>query len=386
MQIGGMELSPYGYGVMETQPHAPLDSANLDFANFYSRIDLWIAGTTANGDTFVITPVLTGGSAAGFTPREMFYDTTNVLGYPNAQFTAISIFEDSLAGWRIEQFNVAVNDHSSGILVYHLHYDGQLGDLSEVFAGVRFDFDAPDADNHPTSDDDILEILSDGYRARDEQSAVGVEVRGAFSPQIFNYWERSQLPQNAVELYDGVKATNPVVPQGAQDYHFYLGSGPFGVQSGESIVLIYHLQPFAQGLGKSAEPALARLQIGSKQFQQDKRLASVAKSAVPGLSRNGSVVPAAFRLRQNYPNPFNPETRIRFDLPANASTGDVTLEIFNAAGQKVRTLLNRSLESGSYTALWDGRDDHGNTVSSGVYIYRLSTPGFRAQKKMLLVR
>ncbi|MCC6963083.1 MAG: T9SS type A sorting domain-containing protein, partial [candidate division Zixibacteria bacterium] len=96
-----------------------------------------------------------------------------------------------------------------------------------------------------------------------------------------------------------------------------------------------------------------------------------------------SILPTAFSLGQNYPNPFNPETVIEFALPTAA---DMTISVYNAAGQKVATVLNGMLPAGRHQVRWNAEDSGGNRVSSGVYFYKLETSGFTATKKMLLVK
>lgn len=78
--------------------------------------------------------------------------------------------------------------------------------------------------------------------------------------------------------------------------------------------------------------------------------------------------PSEARLFGNFPNPFNPETAIRFSLPYDAN---IKLKIYNALGQQVRTLEERSLTAGYHTIKWNGRNDRGSAVASGVYLYRL---------------
>ena len=78
-------------------------------------------------------------------------------------------------------------------------------------------------------------------------------------------------------------------------------------------------------------------------------------------------IPNAIRI-SNYPNPFNPNTTIDFYLP---EPGDVTLEVFNIKGQRVKTLINEHKETGSHNIVWNGTDQNGRFVSSGVYFYRL---------------
>ncbi len=95
-------------------------------------------------------------------------------------------------------------------------------------------------------------------------------------------------------------------------------------------------------------------------------------------------VPEAFRLRPNYPNPFNSATTIRFELPA---ADHLTVEIFNIRGQRVRTLVqNRPYAAGYYRLKWDGRNERGLNVASGLYILRLKGQKFKGKQKILLQR
>ena len=93
--------------------------------------------------------------------------------------------------------------------------------------------------------------------------------------------------------------------------------------------------------------------------------------------------PQNFELFQNYPNPFNPTTNIEFLLPRS---GQVKIEIFNILGQKVRTLVDQRLRAGQKVVDWDGRDDSGKEVTSGIYFYRLRTSEFSQTNKMVVLR
>jgi PKD repeat protein len=96
------------------------------------------------------------------------------------------------------------------------------------------------------------------------------------------------------------------------------------------------------------------------------------------------LVPEHFALSQNFPNPFNPETTIRFDLPEEA---EVRLELFDVLGQRVKVLVDEERPAGRYRLRWDGRNEMGSEVASGVYFYRLVTAdGFQAVHRMLLLR
>ncbi len=97
-------------------------------------------------------------------------------------------------------------------------------------------------------------------------------------------------------------------------------------------------------------------------------------------SRNN---PLTFKLYENYPNPFNPSTNIKFDLP---ETDRVKLAVFNILGQKVRTLANKTFSAGSHVVSWDGKDDQGKALSSGIYFLKLQSKKYSAVRKMVLMK
>ncbi|RME25571.1 MAG: T9SS C-terminal target domain-containing protein [Candidatus Zixiibacteriota bacterium] len=98
---------------------------------------------------------------------------------------------------------------------------------------------------------------------------------------------------------------------------------------------------------------------------------------------DGSMLPERVALSQNYPNPFNPTTSIRFSLPR---AGDVRLTVFNVLGRKIVSLVAGRYPAGHYTVTWDGTDQNGRPVASGLYLYRIETDGFVETKKMLFLK
>ncbi|UCE20265.1 MAG: T9SS type A sorting domain-containing protein [Gemmatimonadota bacterium] len=100
----------------------------------------------------------------------------------------------------------------------------------------------------------------------------------------------------------------------------------------------------------------------------------------------GAELPMTYALMQNYPNPFNPSTDIRYQISNIRSSVKTTLKVYNILGHEVRTLVDGPKTPGYYTVTWDGRDEEGNEVSSGVYFYRLHTGQFERTKRMVLLK
>ena len=95
------------------------------------------------------------------------------------------------------------------------------------------------------------------------------------------------------------------------------------------------------------------------------------------------LIPMQYALYQNFPNPFNPITEIQFDVP---DVGVLDLVVYNLMGQQVRRLVNGEIQAGYHRVVWDGLNDHGEPVSTGVYIYSLTSPSFHNTKKMVLLK
>jgi hypothetical protein len=104
---------------------------------------------------------------------------------------------------------------------------------------------------------------------------------------------------------------------------------------------------------------------------------------VTNLTVTDAVTPKSTKLAQNFPNPFNPSTTIKFDLKEK---GLVTLKVYNVAGQLVRTLVSGVRDANSYTVTWDGKNDRGGAVASGVYFYKMETKDFNQTRKMVMLR
>ena len=118
-------------------------------------------------------------------------------------------------------------------------------------------------------------------------------------------------------------------------------------------------------------------------FDQDNPTIGSENGVLTSVESDLAGVPDGFNLAQNYPNPFNPSTQINYAI---ARSGRTQLEIFNILGAKVRTLINQTQPGGNYSVRWDGTNDTGEILPSGVYVYQLRIGTFMAMRKMLLVK
>jgi len=101
------------------------------------------------------------------------------------------------------------------------------------------------------------------------------------------------------------------------------------------------------------------------------------------VEQDNAEIPKEFALYQNYPNPFNPATEIKFDIPKESH---VKIVIYDITGKEVRTLVDEVVKPGAYRILWDGTDNSGNKVTSGIYFYRMIAGSYVSVKKMVLIK
>jgi hypothetical protein len=102
-----------------------------------------------------------------------------------------------------------------------------------------------------------------------------------------------------------------------------------------------------------------------------------------GVENTDAILPDRLTLNQNYPNPFNPQTTMAFGLPQKSI---VRLDIYDLLGRKIARIVDGELDAGQHSITWDGRDSDGNSVSSGIYFYRLVTDYGVKQAKMTLLK
>lgn len=161
-----------------------------------------------------------------------------------------------------------------------------------------------------------------------------------------------------------------------------VGGIPLGnLGEGESEVVDVEVNPAGLAAGQSYSGLVVITSNAVNGAQQLVPVTIFIQSS-SGLEAEGTL-PRRLALHANYPNPFNPVTEVAFDLPAS---GRVRLAVYNILGQEVRTLADAPLTPGTYRFEWDGRNDAGMEVGSGVYLYRLSFNRQVLTRKMTLIR
>ena len=171
------------------------------------------------------------------------------------------------------------------------------------------------------------------------------------------------------------------------------GLDPPEIMSGDFWVVInwHEDTPGSPGIGADVDPPIdgrSLYYLTSTGWQSLTTIdimvtAYVSDESVGVEGKNNEQLPLTFDFKQNYPNPFNPTTTISYQVPHQS---DVRIDIYNTLGQKVRTLMNDRKQPGVYEAAWDGKNDSGARVGSGVYLYRMVAGDFVKIRKMILMK
>jgi hypothetical protein len=186
-------------------------------------------------------------------------------------------------------------------------------------------------------------------------------------PNSIKFWARSYTSQYGLERFKvGVSSTtNPA--------NFTIISGPTYVQAPEE---------WTEYTYQISQPG--PLYIGINCVSNDAFFLCIDDVTVTGGDINDPEVPVvATALHNNYPNPFNPETTISYSVK---ETGPVTIDVYNVKGQLVKSLVKGIQEPGNHTIVWNGTDNNGRSVSSGVYYYKMNAGKYSSTKKMIMMK
>jgi hypothetical protein len=220
----------------------------------------------------------------------------------------------------------------------------------------------------------------------DENDLVEPPVIGKYVSLYFPHPEWTTLPQNYTADYrplsnDGYVWDLHVATAKGQESVSLSFEGMSEVPANLEVYLLDEQVGTARNLRQNPSYSFRANANGGKKAL---RVVAGSRSYVESNSDGVALVPTNFDLAQNFPNPFNPETVIRYAVP-EASV--VTLEIYNMLGQKVRTLVDHAPHAADfYTVSWNGRDDNGKALATGVYLYRLAAGSYLNTRKMVLMK
>ncbi|MGB8658143.1 MAG: S8 family serine peptidase [Candidatus Zixiibacteriota bacterium] len=308
-------------------------------------------------------------------------------------------------GLEISQRSFAYADPANDdylILQYTLR-NASSHPVQSLYVGLFFDWDIPLSS--PNDDQIGFDSAFSMCYQFDPQSQIYLSLVPLSKAPHF-----SNQIDNALWLYDGFskvekyqflsgqasKNSTDQLSTEAKDWSQIVSSGPFDLAPEESTVVAFavvggtSLSDLEENVS-SAQTKYERLSTGSDAGNDD------------------NSQPSRFSLSQNFPNPFNPATTIAFELkpenqggsfPLSSQKGkqfsvpqiqslsriQTSLEIYNVRGEVVKTLINGALPPGKYQATWDGTDQTGEKVASGLYLYRLKTPQSQTTRKMILLK
>ena len=181
-------------------------------------------------------------------------------------------------------------------------------------------------------------------------------------------WAKAQINGATVWQVRHVSAQNSFNCQNSLNVHFGLGNAA----SIDSLIVQWP---------SGAEDSYSG--VAANGFYIATESSGLVSDPTVGIDPLDATVSEGFQLFENYPNPFNPTTVISYQLSV---VSEVQLKVYNLLGQEIRTLVNTRQSPGRYEVQWDGRDQFGREVGSGVYLYRIEAEGFRQARKMILVR
>ncbi len=242
-----------------------------------------------------------------------------------------------------------------------------------------------------TSSFQALDSVSFGLLA-DFDITGGVERVVYDSDHKLVYQSGDTGPIVGVVMLDGLQAVSVMANNDGKsgltenDKYGLVKNSSAGVDESATGDVLFTINSSVFSITRSDTVTLACAMIAADNLDQLYASADRARDHYENLAAGRNpyqVVPESFVLEQNYPNPFNPTTSIAFELPAD---GDVSLEVFNTLGRRVRVLHAGYLSAGRHVVEWDGLNEGHRRVASGVYFYRLSTSEFSESRKMVLLK
>ena len=282
---------------------------------------------------------------------------------------------DNPIGLRINQTSYADGSFEirNGVIFHYTLVNESGADLTGLHAGLFFDWDLEDhLVNNLNYNSDYQMIYVQDVAEGPQHFAgtmllnrgLGAHITGlhSTSADLYTYDNESKWS----DMTGGVNDE----PINNANVASYVGVGPIDIAAGDSVSF---------GIAALASSSIYELEYVASELQGfwDIHFPEVLGNV------DEAVLPIAFAMHQNYPNPFNPVTSVRYDIP---STSEVTISVYSLLGQKVKTLTSNVHQPGFYSVQWNGTNDMGAAVSSGVYICKINAGPYTSINKMILMK
>lgn len=285
---------------------------------------------------------------------------------------------------------LAHNTHLKGDYAYVSHYaDGlriyDISDPSDIFEAGYYDSYASPGGGFVGAWGAFPFFASGKVLISDMQTGLYVVFFAAaeevgLNPASLDFDTVAVNQQVSKTLHVFNPASDTLVVSSIVSTQAYFSAAPlqFSVASGDTQAVTVTFTPLTAGQYNGV------LTIATNFISQDTLQVNVTGYADQGVGiGEDDPLPQEFAVSDNYPNPFNPSTTIDYQLSRAAQ---VHLTVYNSLGQKIRTLVRNFQQPGSYQAVWDGRNDAGEVVGSGMYLYRFTAGNFSRTHKMFFMK
>jgi hypothetical protein len=337
LKIYAIQSGPSNYDIYEvpfgTGYNVP------DFGSKYTRIDFVIMNKNqSNNISFSYTA--TGASQESVV--ELKYDESEPVGFLDSPTgDSVAVIFDAVPGGKIDSVKIAVR--KTGAItggIFKLASSGN-SPLGAKIASIEGSSSLNPSKPYPVPWPNwVTSNVSNLNLSSDEPFGVSVGYTSASSNRVM------------VTYYPGT------------DFHYN-----YAYSSADNQWLYYVADSDQDGTSESVWLYLIRAYVSVGGIGTEKETIELA--------------PSKYNLAQNYPNPFNPSTTIKFSIPQG---NDVVIEIYNMTGQKIKTLVKDYYAAGTYEAAWNGLNENGMKVSSGIYLYRIKAGNYIKTNKMTLLK
>ena len=282
--------------------------------------------------------------------------------------------EDPL-GIRIVQKSYAdlIYETRNGVIFHYTLVNESNADLAGLYSGLFFDWDVMDYNLNVANYNADHQMVYVQDQEENPAHFVGSMLMnvglGANIDALYNASDGVYQYSNAFKWTHMTGGINEESASNA-DVSTYAGIGPVDISAGDSIS--FGIAVFAASSIYELEYVAGELRgFWDTHFPEELG------------NENEAILPNVFALHQNYPNPFNPATSIRYDIPVMSN---VQVDVYSLLGQKVKTLVRGAHQPGFHAVQWNGTNDMGSPVASGMYICRIQADRFSAVKKLILMK